>query len=87
MDITFLGNREEYEKWYMQILSSGDDVEYPSLLNSHEIEAAIAENLPASFPCMAYRQKSEFNYLDEEIVYVYEEEFSQWMDRMGKVKR
>jgi len=36
---------------------------------------------------MAYRQKSEFNYLDEEIVYVYEEEFSQWMDRMGKVKR
>ncbi|MDH6632858.1 MULTISPECIES: hypothetical protein [Lelliottia] len=87
MVIALLDNREEYEQWYMQIICSEENTEYPSLLNAHEIETALGENLPLSFPCLAYRQKNEFNCLDEEIVYIYEEEFSKWIDRMGKVKR
>lgn len=87
MDITFLDNREKYENWYIKIICSGGDAEYPSLLNHQEIETALAENLPSSFPCLAYRQKNELNCLDEEIVYIYEEEFSHWIELMGKVKR
>jgi hypothetical protein len=86
MDIAFLHSREEYEEWYMHIICSEENAEYPSLLNAHEIETALVENLPLSFPCLAYRQKNELNCLDEEIVYIYEEEFSHWIDRMGKVK-
>jgi hypothetical protein len=87
MEITFLNSREEYEKWYMRIISPAEVDGLPGLLNPHEIEVALTENQPSSFPCMAYRQKSEFNCLDEEIVFVYEEEFSLWVDQMGKVKR
>lgn len=40
MVIALLDNREEYEQWYMQIICSEENTEYPSLLNAHEIETA-----------------------------------------------
>ncbi|MDF1893866.1 hypothetical protein [Rahnella contaminans] len=86
MNITFLGCQKEYEEWYILLINAGVD-DFPSLLNPQEIEAALAENMPVAFPCMAYIQKNETNYLDEEIVYVYEEEFSKWMHLMGADKR
>lgn len=86
MHITFLGCHKEYEEWYKKLINPEID-DFPSLLNPQEIEAALAENRPAHFPCLAYVQKSESNCLDEDIIYVYEEEFSKWMHLMGANKR
>ncbi|QLK61244.1 hypothetical protein GE278_10930 [Enterobacteriaceae bacterium Kacie_13] len=86
MNITFLGCQKEYEEWYIKLINPEID-DLPSLLNPQEIEAALAENMPALFPCLAYVQKNECNCLDEDIIYVYEEEFSKWMHLMRADKR
>ncbi|WP_435953900.1 hypothetical protein [Dryocola sp. BD626] len=86
MNIIFLASQDTYESWFRQLIQADSEAEYPSLLNQTELDAALVENQPVSFPCLAYIPKSATNCLDERPVYVYEEEFSRWKNLMNADK-
>lgn len=83
MNIKFLLCKEDYDEWFAQRINPDGDAGVARFLSQVEIEAAFSESPPRAYPCLVYLKTSETNCLEEEIVYVYEEEFSEWIHLMG----
>ncbi|MFO6298295.1 hypothetical protein [Rahnella selenatireducens] len=83
MNIKFLRCREDYDKWLAQRINPDGDTAVARFLSQVEVDAAFSESPPRAYPCLVYLETSENNCLDEKTIYVYEDEFSEWIHLMG----
>lgn len=79
-------NEFEYRMWMMKNYFLLDGIQGDSLLTEEELEDFLFESRPAKYPCLATVQSSSTLSWDNEILFIYPEQISQWAKEMGVIK-